>query len=178
MATPLYSAQILEVFPRAVVLGLSAMSADPAQEEWTHDLGLQLLLEAHRWAGLKPALAEGAEVFDELYEAMLPRSLTLPADDPVAERIASSGEYEGRKLLSSAPSAGQIVFHLERSYRTFSNAAQHYIYYMEPVETPRVADETGSSVTLEIAGRFPWLFSALRPGMLWESTVFSFAPYA
>jgi hypothetical protein len=178
MATPLYSAHISEVFSRAVVLGLSSMGADPAQEDLTHDLGLQLLLEAHHWGGLKPARAEDAAIFDKLYEEMFPRSLTLPADDPAAKRIASSGEYEGRKLLSSTPLAGQIVFSLERNYRAFSSAAQHYIYYVEPVGTSPAAGENGGSVTLAIAGRFPWLFSALRPGLLWESTVFSFAMYA
>src|SRR5262249_23743437 len=147
-------------------------------EELTNDFGLQLLLEAHHQAGVKPPLARDAKVFDELYREMLPRSLSLSPDDPVAKRIIESGEHEGRKLLDSLPSGGRLGFSLERNYRAFCGAAQHYIYYVVSVNISRTADGDGSSAILAIAGRLPWLFTALRPGMLWESTAFSFAMYA
>jgi hypothetical protein len=178
MSTPLYSVYIRTVFTRGVVLRLSSMAADPTQEELTHDFGLQFLLEAHHQAGLKPEQAEDAAVLAELFSEMLPRTLTLPADAPAAERITSSGEHEGRKLLSSTRSDGQLVLSLERNYRAFLNAAQHYIYYVASVGASQLDDEGVSSVGLAVAGRFPWLFAALRPGMHWESTAFSFSMYS
>lgn len=179
MATPLYSIYVRTVFPRGVVFELSAMGADPTQEDPTNDFALQLLLEARHQAGLTPAQATiDTEILDELYKEMLPCSLTLPTGDPAVEHATTSGEQEGRKLLSVESSDGGIVLHLERNYRAFCNAAQHYIYYVMPTETSRASDEEGSGLVLAIAGRFPWLFSVLRPGMHWESTAYSFAMYA
>jgi hypothetical protein len=177
MSTPLYSVTVRDVLPRGVVFALSPMAADPAQEVASDDFGLQLLLEAHRRAGRKPA-AEQAAVLDQVYADMMPRSLTLPASDPCAAGIVASGRLGGRALLSVAEVGDQVCLRLERDYQAFRSAARHYVYHASVVETSPSATERGHDVTLALGVRFPWLVSALTPGVSWESTAFSFTEYA
>jgi hypothetical protein len=174
VATPLYSVYVRQSFPRAIKLAISAMAADPVSATWTLDLGLQLLLEAHRESGCTSVGAEEQAILDQLVEHMLPRSL---AQDPLAERIMLARRHDGRRLLGDELENGTRVFHLDRNYRAFCHAADHYIYCTEP-ETDASLEAQRGSVSLVVVGRFRWLFSSIRPGLSWESTAFSFAMYA
>ena len=177
MSTPLYSIRVQTVLPRGIVFALSPMAGDPAAEPLSDDFGLQLLLEAHDHAGRKPA-AEHAALLDELRAIMMPCSLTLPMADPRATSILSSGRFGGRKLLSAIRAADNVRLSLERDYRAFCRAAQHYLYHAAVVEPSPSPHERGQDVALALAVRFPWLVGTLTPSGPWESTAFSFTEYA
>ncbi|HSS01317.1 MAG TPA: hypothetical protein VLM79_29865 [Kofleriaceae bacterium] len=153
------------------------MAGDPAAEPLSEDFGLQLLLEAHHHAAHKPA-AEHAAVLDALREVMMPSALTLPMADPRATAILSSGRLGGRKLLSAIRAADNVRLSLERDYRGFCRAAQHYLYHATVVESSPSPHERGDDVALALAVRFPWLVGTLTPSGPWESTAFSFTEYA
>src|SRR4051794_8792842 len=87
---------------------------------------------------------------------------------------------------SLAPGEARVVDELHAlwtvSDRALADAANYYIYEASPGGPPDPASLAARwgpdprGITMTIVGRFPWLLSALRPGMLWESTAYPLDP--
>jgi hypothetical protein len=153
------------------------MAADPAQEDLTHDFGLRLLIEAHGKARTKSVLEDNYQILDDLSREMMPQEVTMPKGSAAAERVISNKEYQGRNLRTFSENDGTIKFDLDRNYNRFGSAARHYLYYLICIDSIIDHDKNMTSMDLAVAVRFSWLVRGISPGLLWESTAFSFVDH-
>ena len=187
MSAPLFSVYILEVFPRAIIARLTSMASNIVEEDLTSDFGLQILLEGCQDCEIHQstdAVSLQHRVLEELHQQMLPQSIILQKDDSRILEINSSRQCDDRQLLSMTEFGNSVHLELDRNYTAFQNASEYYIYYVIPVQDDlnkelaiedNTSEETPNSLKVAIAVRYPWLTSSLKPGMLWESTAYSFS---